>query len=224
MSLNIGDTLNNRYAVTARIGKGAMGTVYRAADSQTNQEVAIKVISRDLSLNPEMMERFRREGEALQQLRHPNIVSFVDAFQHEEQYVIVMEYVGGGSLHELIKQGPLPINRARQIALELCDALIRTHRLNILHRDIKPENVLLADDGTPKLTDFGVAKLMSQATRLTGAGTQIGTPYYMCPEAWEGRLLNAQVDDESCRGAERQIANSYRREANDHGNDHYRQP
>ncbi len=190
----IGQTLNNRYTVTARIGKGAMGTVYRATDSQTNQVVAIKVISRELALNPEMMERFRREGEALQQLRHPNIVGFIEAFQHEEQYVIVMEYVGGGSLHSLIKQGPLPINRTQKIALELCDALTRAHHLNIVHRDIKPENILLAEDGTPKLTDFGVAKLMSEATRLTGTGTQVGTPYYMCPEAWEGRPLDAQAD------------------------------
>ena len=119
MSINIGDTLHNRYTITSRIGKGAMGSVYRATDSQTTQDVAIKVISRDLSLNPEMIERFRREGEALQQLRHPNIVSFVDAFQHDEQYVIVMEYVGGGSLHELIKQGPIHIDSMRKIALEL---------------------------------------------------------------------------------------------------------
>src|SRR3990172_7215103 len=155
----IGQTLNNRYTVTTRIGSGAMGTVYRATDSQTNQDVAIKGISRELALNPEMMERFRREGEALQQLRHPNIVGFIEAFQHEEQYVIVMEYVGGGSLHSLIKQGPLSIDRARQIALDLCDALIRAHRLNIIHRDIKPENVLMAEDGTPRLTDFGVGRL-----------------------------------------------------------------
>ncbi len=190
----IGQTLNNRYIITARIGKGAMGTVYRATDSQTNQEVAIKIISRELTLDPKMIERFKREGEALRQLCHPNIVGFVDAFQHDEQYLIVMEYVGGGNLHDLIKQGSLSIDRARQIALDLCDALTRAHRLNIIHRDIKPENVLLATDGTPRLTDFGVAKLMSEATRLTGTGTQIGTPYYMSPEAWEGKPLNAQAD------------------------------
>ena len=102
----IGQTLHNRYTITSLLGKGVMGAVYRATDSQTNQDVAIKVISRELALNPEMIERFRREGDALQQLRHPNIVGFIEAFQHDEQYVIVMEYVGGGIDIELNSRLP----------------------------------------------------------------------------------------------------------------------
>jgi serine/threonine protein kinase len=189
----IGQTINNRYTVTARIGKGAMGTVYRATDTQNGREVALKIISSELVVEPEMLERFKREGEALSKLKHPNIVGFIDAFQHDEHYVIVMEYVSGGSLYELIKAGALPIERARQIALDLCDALIRAHRLNIIHRDLKPENILIDEDDTPKLADFGVAKL-SEGTRMTRSGTQVGTPYYMSPEAWEGRTLDAQAD------------------------------
>jgi len=189
----IGQTINNRYTVTARIGKGAMGTVYRATDTQNGREVALKIISSELVVEPEMLERFKREGEALSKLKHPNIVGFIDAFQHDEHYVIVMEYVSGGSLYELIKAGALPIERARQIALDLCDALIRAHRLNIIHRDLKPENILIDEDDTPKLADFGVAKL-SEGTRMTRSGTQVGTPYYMSPEAWEGRALDAQAD------------------------------
>jgi basic membrane protein A len=189
----IGQTLNNRYAITARLGKGAMGIVYRATDIQSRRDVALKVISSELAVEPDMLERFKREGEALRQLKHPNIVGFMDAFQHDEHYVIVMEYVSGGSLHELIKAGPLPIERARQISLDLCDALIRAHRLNIIHRDIKPENILIDEDGTPKLADFGVARL-SEGTRMTKSGTQVGTPYYMSPEAWEGKPLDAQTD------------------------------
>ena len=189
----IGQTLNNRYKITARLGKGAMGTVYRATDTQSGREVALKVISSELVVDPDMLERFKREGEALSKLKHPNIVEFLDAFQHDEHYVIVMEYVSGGSLHELIRKGPLPIDRANRIALELCDALIRSHHLNIIHRDLKPENVLLAEDGTPKLADFGVARL-SEGTRMTKSGTQVGTPYYMAPEAWEGKTLEAQAD------------------------------
>ncbi len=189
----IGQTLNKRYKITAHLGKGAMGTVYRATDSQTSQEVALKVISGELAIEPEMLERFKREGEALRQLKHPNIVGFLDAFEYEEQYIIVMEYVSGGSLHELIKAGPLPIERAHRIALELCDALIRSHHLNIIHRDLKPENVLITEDGTPKLADFGVARL-NEGTRMTRTGTQVGTPYYMAPEAWEGKPLDAQAD------------------------------
>jgi hypothetical protein len=190
----LGQTLDSRYTITARLGKGAMGAVYRALDKQTEQEVAVKVIARELALDVAMLERFRREGEALRQLRHPNIVGFVDMFEFEEQHVIVMEYVPGGNLHQLLKQGPLPLDRCRRVALELCDALTRAHYLNIIHRDLKPENVMLAADGTPKLTDFGVARLISEGTRLTGTGTQVGTPFYMSPEAWEGKPLDAQTD------------------------------
>ncbi len=193
--MDIGLTLNQRYTITGRIGKGGMGVVYRAADSLTGQEVAVKVLSSDLSPDPDMLERFRREGEALRQLRHPNIVGFVDMFPHEGQHVIVMEFVPGGSLHGLIKrEGLLPLDRARRLALELCDALTRAHHLNIIHRDIKPENILIDADGTPKLTDFGLARLIGEGTRLTGTGTLLGTPYYMSPEAWEGKPLDAQAD------------------------------
>src|SRR5574337_433203 len=101
----IGQTLINRYAINKRLGKGAMGTVYRATDAQTGQDVAVKLIARELAVDPDMLERFRREGEALRQLRHPNIVGFVDAFQYDEHYAIVLEYVSGGSLHDLIRQG-----------------------------------------------------------------------------------------------------------------------
>jgi predicted Ser/Thr protein kinase len=190
----IGQTLNGRYTVTAMLGRGAMGTVYRALDAQTGREVAVKVLGRDLAFDREMLERFRREGEALRQLRHPNIVGYVDTFQHDGQQVIVMEYISGGNLHDLVKQGPLPIDRARRIALGLCDALTRAHDLNIIHRDLKPENVMLAEDGAPELTDFGVARLMEAGTKLTGTGTQVGTPYYMSPEAWQGQSLDAQSD------------------------------
>ncbi len=190
----LGQTLNQRYSITARIGNGAMGTVYRGIDAQTGQDVAIKVLNRELTLDHEILERFRREGDALRQLRHPNIVGLVDTFVCEGQHLIVMEYVPGGNLHQLIRQGSLPIDRARRIALGLCDALTRAHELNIVHRDIKPENILLAGDGTAKLTDFGVARLISEGTRLTGTGTQVGTPYYMAPEAWEGTPLDAQAD------------------------------
>ena len=191
----LGQTLNNRYRIVSRLGQGAMGEVYRATDTQTGQEVAVKVLAPSLALQPSLIERFRREGEALRQLRHPNIVAFVDMFQHENQQIIVMEYVPGGSLRGLLSQpGALPLARVRQILLDLCDALVRAHRLDIVHRDLKPENVLLAEDGTLKLTDFGVARLAGEATQLTATGTQIGTPFYMSPEAWEGRALDAQTD------------------------------
>ena len=189
----IGQLLNHRYTITSLLGEGAMGEVYLATDQQTGQQVAVKVLARQVITHPELMERFRREAETLRKLDHPNIVKFVDAFEHEGQFVIVMEYLPGGSLHDLIKTGLLPIERVRQITLDLCDALIRAHRLNIIHRDLKPENILIDKDGTPKLADFGVARLQ-EGTRMTRSGTQVGTPYYMSPEAWEGKTLDAQAD------------------------------
>lgn len=119
----IGQILNNRYRVTALLGEGAMGEVYRATDIQTSQEVALKVITLKLALDEEMLARFRREGEALRHLRHANIVAFVDTFAVGKQQAIVMEYVPGGSLHSLTQRGPLPIDQAVRIALELSDAL-----------------------------------------------------------------------------------------------------
>lgn len=189
----IGQKLNNRYTLISMLGEGGMGEVYLADDEQTRQQVAVKILARQLTAHPESLERFRREAKTLRQLDHPNIVKFIDAFEHERQYVIVMEYVPGGSLHSLLKKEQLQIERARQIALGLCDALIRSHQLSIIHRDIKPENVLLDEHRTPKLADFGVARL-SEGTRMTRSGTQVGTPYYMSPEAWEGKTLDGQAD------------------------------
>jgi serine/threonine-protein kinase len=187
------EKLKERYKITERLGEGGMGEVYKALDERTDQQVAVKFLARQWLANPEVLERFHREAETLRQLDHPNIVKFIDAFEHEGQYVIVMEYLPGGSLLGLLKQGALPVERAQQIALDLCDALIRAHRLNIIHRDIKPENVLIDSNGTPKLADFGVARL-TEFTRMTRSGTQVGTPYYMSPEAWEGKNLDAQAD------------------------------
>jgi eukaryotic-like serine/threonine-protein kinase len=190
----INQILNNRYKITALLGEGAMGEVYRATDTQTGQEVAVKVITQKLAFDEDMLARFRREGESLRHLRHANIVAFVDMFAIGKQQAIVMEYVPGGSLHSLVKRGALPIHHAVRIALELSDALAQAHHINIIHRDLKPENVLMSEEGRPKLTDFGVARLLSETQRLTGTGTQVGTPYYMCPEAWEGKKLDEQSD------------------------------
>jgi eukaryotic-like serine/threonine-protein kinase len=186
--------INRRYQITALLGKGAMGQVYLATDEQTQQPVALKVIAQSLTLDADLVERFRREGEALRQLRHRNIVAFVEMFDYQGHQIIAMEYVSGGNLHALIQKGELPLPRIREIALDVCDALICAHRLNIIHRDIKPKNILLTDTGIPKLADFGVARLMEATTQLTSTSTMVGTPPYMSPEAWEGQPLDAQAD------------------------------
>ena len=146
-----------------------MGVVYSALDQNTGQTVALKVISQSLAFDSDKLARFRREGESLRRLRHQNIVAFVDMFEYKDHQVIVMEYVPGGSLLDLVRKGPMDIERATQIALDVCDALASAHRLNIIHRDVKPENILIAQDGTPKLTDFGLVRMTDASTRLTAS-------------------------------------------------------
>ena len=145
--------------------------------------------------DPEIVARFIREGEALRQLNHPNIVKMLAAEERDNAHLIIMEYVPGGSLRELLDaEGQLPVRRVLDIGLELADALTRAHHLAIIHRDIKPANVLLAADGTPRLTDFGIAYFSQRETRLTQAGSFMGSPVYMSPEACQGEELDARSD------------------------------
>jgi serine/threonine protein kinase/formylglycine-generating enzyme required for sulfatase activity len=197
MDSTIGNILNGRYQVTGELGAGAMGVVYRAHDQQAGIEVAIKVLPPALARDPQYLARFEREATALRDLNHPNIVTFIDSFQEESNYYLVMEYMPGGNLYDLLQNvGTLPVEQARQIAIDICDALIRAHRLDIIHRDLKPENILFDAEGHPRLADFGVAGMAAseEGTRLTGTGMQMGTPYYMSPEAWQGQRLDAQSD------------------------------
>jgi predicted ATPase len=172
-----------------------MGSVYLGRDLSSGRLVAIKRLQPDLVANdPEMVERFAREGEALRQLNHPNIVKVLDTIHENGQHYIVMEYVGGGSLRQLMDvEGQLSLQLVLSLGLEIADALSRAHHLNIIHRDIKPANVLLAEDKTPHLTDFGIA-LMGDQSRITQAGALAGTYAYLCPEAWEGRALDGRAD------------------------------
>jgi hypothetical protein len=186
----------NRYAIGSLIGQGGMGAVYQGVDTRTNQPVAIKLLMQELITNigDEAVERFRREVEALRRVEHPNIIKLLATAREGNQYYIVMEFAGGGSLANMIrKHGALPVDRTLAIALDLADALTRAHRLNIVHRDLKPDNVLLTKDGTPRLTDFGVARI-GDRTRLTQSGYVVGTGCYLSPEACRGQELDARAD------------------------------
>ena len=187
--------IGNRYEIEKLIGGGAVGRVYLGHDTQTGEAVAIKELMSDwVAHAPESVERFRREGEALRKLNHPNIVKVLAALEENDQHYLVMEYVGGGSLADLLKRQPqLPIERVIAIGLELSDALSRAHHLDIIHRDIKPGNILLAEDGTPRLTDFGLAHIRSYPA-LTTAGQLLGTFQYLSPEACENQPLDARAD------------------------------
>lgn len=177
------------------LGRGGMGDVYRGTDLRTGQLVAVKVLRQEVvSGTPDAIARFIREGEALRELDHHNIVKMVDAVEEGGRHYLVMEYVLGGSLRDLLEEhGRLPIERAIEIALDVADALTRAHRIGIIHRDLKPANVLLAEDGTPRLTDFGIAQLAS-GPRLTGADRGVGTVDYMSPEACNLEPLDRRTD------------------------------
>jgi len=188
-------TLAERYELGALIGEGGMGVVYQARDTQTGETVAVKQLRRDvLNVQPDLVERFTREAEALRDLNHPNIVKAYDTVQKDGEYYIVMEYVPGQDLGSLLRQQKhLSIGQTVRIAIELADALTRAHYLKIIHRDLKPANILMAADGTPRLTDFGVAYVGAKE-RMTTVGIAIGTPDYMPPEALQGKNVDARSD------------------------------
>jgi serine/threonine protein kinase/tetratricopeptide (TPR) repeat protein len=181
-----------RYEVQDQLGVGGMGTVYRAYDRQTQHPVAIKLLRAEMT-EPDLLERFQREGEALRNLNHPNIVKLLDTIQENDSHYLVMEYLPGGDLNALLKREKLTIEKVLQIAIDLCDALARAHRLEIIHRDLKPANVLLADDGTPRLTDFGIAHI-AEKERVTDTNDIVGTIDYVAPEALASNDIDSRAD------------------------------
>jgi serine/threonine protein kinase len=182
----------NRYVVGQKIGSGGMGDVFRGIDQNTDTPIAIKVLKSEVA-TPEIVARFLREGEALRQLNHPNIVALLDAVQEDNRHYLIMELVESGALDEILRETPhLPIIQILNIALDLTDALTRAHRLNIIHRDIKPANVLLAKDGMPRLTDFGIARI--SGSEITETGNIVGTAAYIAPEVLQGDPADARSD------------------------------
>jgi serine/threonine protein kinase/tetratricopeptide (TPR) repeat protein len=190
-----GQIIANRYEIIRTIGQGGMGDVFQGRDRQTGDLVAIKLLKPDIVEEmPDLLERFRREGEALRKLNHPNIVKMLDAVEENGLHYLIMQYVVGGSLRDLLDRHPqLPVDQVLAIGIELADALTRAHHLKIIHRDLKPENVLLTDEGTPLLTDFGVARIGTR-TRVTETGSVIGTYNYLSPEACMGEDLDQRTD------------------------------
>ncbi len=182
-----------RYASEELVGQGAMGAVYRAVDQLSGRTVALKQLKPQvINTAPDVIERFVREGEALRQLNHPNIVKLYDVLHDAEIWYLVMEFVGGGSLRYLMS-APLPVQQVLEIGLDLADALTRAHRLQIIHRDIKPSNVLMTLDGTPRLSDFGHARF-GKSSDLTQSGMIVGTLNYLSPEACQGESVDARTD------------------------------
>jgi TolB-like protein len=198
----IGRTLSH-YHITAAIGAGGMGEVYRANDTKLGRDVALKVLSAQMAHDPNRLARFQREARSVAALNHPHIVTIFSVEEAEGVHFLTMELVEGQSLERLIPAGGLPVERIVEIASALADALTAAHEKGIVHRDLKPANVMLTDDGRVKVLDFGLAKDVradksSDATQTfagqTAMGVVMGTPTYMSPEQVAGRVLDHRTD------------------------------
>ncbi|MFN3484908.1 MAG: serine/threonine-protein kinase [Planctomycetota bacterium] len=176
------------------LGKGGMGSVYLAEHLFLRRRVAIKILSRDLSADPEETARFEREAVAAARLDHENIVRIYDVDEERGRPFIVMEYVEGEDLEEALRRrGALPVRRAAEIAREVARALQHAHAAGVVHRDIKPANILLRKDGRVKITDFGLARAAGER-ELGEDGTVLGTPYYVSPEQAQGLPADGRSD------------------------------
>jgi serine/threonine protein kinase len=193
MSL-VGQVFSNRYQIEREIARGGMAEVYLARDQSLNRPVALKALFPEFAREPSFVERFRREAQAAANLNHPNIVSIYDWGQESGTYFIVMEFVEGRSLRELIhSEGPLEPGQAADIAAEIASALAFAHRSGVVHRDVKPGNVLLTESGTVKVTDFGIARA-GTSDGLTQTGSVMGTATYFSPEQAQGLAVDGRSD------------------------------
>src|SRR5438034_9301239 len=194
MSTLVGMQLNGRYRLDAQIGSGGMSTVYRAFDSTLERRVAIKLMHRDIAADSDQLERFRREARAVAQLSHPHIVGVIDAGEDDQTPYIVFEYVEGETLKDRIRRlGRLPVPEAVAYAIEIARALGAAHERQIVHRDVKPQNVLIDEEGTAKVTDFGIARTMTEEG-LTADGRVLGTTDYVSPEQALGYEVGTRSD------------------------------
>lgn len=190
----IGRTIANRYEIISKTGVGGMATVYVAKDKVLNRNVAVKVLKDEFTTDDEFVKRFNSEAQAAASLTHPNIVSIYDVGNEDNIYYIVMELIRGKTLKQIItEEGALPWKWSVNIAMQIASALETAHKNNIVHRDIKPHNIIITEDGVAKVTDFGIAKAVSNST-ITAFGTTIGSVHYFSPEQAKGGYTDAKSD------------------------------
>ena len=190
----IGKMLNNRYEVLEKIGNGGMATVYKAKCHVLNRYVAIKILKDEFTTDSEFIRKFNTEAQSAAALAHPNIVQIYDVCSEDNLYYIVMELIQGKTLKEIITEdGILSWKWSVNIAIQIASALEIAHKNSIIHRDIKPHNIIITEDGMAKVTDFGIAKAVSNST-ITAFGTTIGSVHYFSPEHARGGFTDAKSD------------------------------
>ncbi|KAB2963049.1 MAG: serine/threonine protein kinase, partial [Thermoanaerobaculia bacterium] len=194
------------YEIVALVGAGGMGEVYRARDTRLGRDVAIKVLPAAVAADPERLRRFEREARSTAALSHPNVLAIHDVGLHEGVPYLVEELLEGESLAERLVRGPLPVPEAVRVGVEIARGLAAAHGKEIVHRDLKPGNVFLTADGTVKLLDFGLAKLVARAASpatiaeattaapSTELGVLLGTASYMAPEQARGQAVDPRAD------------------------------
>jgi tRNA A-37 threonylcarbamoyl transferase component Bud32 len=189
-----GTVLSSRYRLETKLGSGGMSTVYLSRDETLERWVAVKVLHREISDQPDQIERFRREARAVAQLSHPNVVAVIDAGEDGGRPYIVFEYVEGETLKDRIERmDRLPLDEAAAYAIEIGRGLAVAHARMLVHRDIKPQNVLIDPEGRAKVTDFGIARSL-ESDGLTKTGRVLGTTDYVSPEQAMGRDVDARSD------------------------------
>ncbi len=182
-----------KYRVLDKIGRGGMGTVYRAHDETLDRDVAIKVLNPELN-DPEVVQRFRAEAVTVARLNDPGIATIYELLQHDDQWLMVMEFVRGETLERLIdRAGALAPERAADLCTQALTALGHAHRMGVVHRDLKPANLMMTESGIIKIMDFGIARVAG-TDHITNAGFMMGTPAYMAPEQVLGQEVDARTD------------------------------
>ncbi len=187
-----------KYQIVGYLGRGGMGVVYRGFDPLVERDVALKVLPSGLSVSPQARQRFLAEARAIGKLNHPNATALYEVGETDGSYFLAMEFVGGGSIANLLDEQKCPVERATRYLAEICFGLAAAHEVGLIHRDIKPENLLRTSRDHIKITDFGLAKVLdalsSSSLKLTNPGSMLGTPLYMSPEQFSGGEVDSRCD------------------------------
>ena len=192
--LTTGSIFAGRYQIIEELGKGGMGRVYKAIDTEIKEKIALKLLKPEIGIDEEMIERFRNELKLARKISQRNVCRMHDLNKEEGAYYITMEYVVGEDLKRLIRKvGQMSAGRTVAIAKQVCEGLAEAHSLGIVHRDLKPQNIMVDEAGNAKIMDFGIARSL-KAKGITGAGVMIGTPEYMSPEQVEGKEVDPRSD------------------------------